>query len=61
MGKGAVYVGLLAFSLLPVWRSGLRDKMNLWEFIIGHTTFSPYEVLYVPEEYLTSKMEVSYV
>ena len=56
--KGAACVGLLALSLLPVWRSGLRDKMNFWEFVIGHTIFSPYEVLYVPEEYLTR--EVTY-
>lgn len=53
MNKGAVAVGLLAFSLLPIWRSGLRDKISLLEFVIGHTVFSPYEALYVPEEYLT--------
>jgi len=61
MSKGAVFVSLMAFSLLPIWRSGLREKMSLLEFIIGHTIWSPYDVLYVPEEYLTrgiSKMEV---
>lgn len=45
-----VSIGLLAFSLLPIWTSGLREKMTLWEWIINHTTFgAPSE--YIPEEY----------
>ena len=59
MSRGAFCVGLLAFSLLPLWSSGLRDRMSLLEFIVGHTIFSTYEALYVPEEYATR--EVSHV
>lgn len=48
-----VAFALAGFSLLPIWKSGLREDMNLWQFIIGHTTMSPYPSLYVPEEYAT--------
>ncbi len=51
--KAALIIGLGFLSFLPVWRSGLRENMNLWEFINVHTIFSPHEVTYVPEEYLT--------
>lgn len=53
MSRSAFCVGLLAFSLLPIWKSGLRENMSLIEFIVGHTIFSAYETLYVPEEYAT--------
>ena len=46
-------LALLGFSFLPIWKSGLRKNMNLWQFVIGHTTLSPWESLYVPEEYAT--------
>lgn len=59
MSRGAFCVGLLAFTLLPIWSSGLRDRMSLLEFIVGHTIFSVHETLYVPEEYWTR--EVSHV
>lgn len=53
MNKGVLVGGLLVFSLLPIWKSGLRKDMNLWQFVIGHTVMSPYPSLYVPEEYAT--------
>lgn len=37
---------LVAFSLLPIWTSGLRERMNLFEFLANHTVFGP------PAEYL---------
>jgi len=37
-------------SFLPIWRCGLRDNLNLWEWLYEHTIWgSPVE--YVPEEY----------
>lgn len=51
--RDKVLVGVLIFSLLPIWKSGIRRGMNLWEFTIGHTVFSPWPSLYVPEEYAT--------
>lgn len=51
--KAALIIGLVFLSFLPIWRSGLRENMNLYEFLIVHTIFSPYDVTYVPEEYLT--------
>ena len=51
--KGVITVGLLAASLLPVWKSGTRRGMTFWDFVIGHTVFSPWPSLYVPEEYAT--------
>ncbi|KKN48233.1 hypothetical protein LCGC14_0654950 [marine sediment metagenome] len=51
--KAVLIIGLAFLSLLPVWRSGLRENMNLFEFVMVHTIFSPYDVTYVPEEYLT--------
>ncbi len=53
MSKATILVILGALALLPVWRSGLRENMSFYEFIIAHTTFSPYDVTYVPEEYLS--------
>jgi uncharacterized membrane protein len=37
-------------SLLPIWRSGLREHMNFWEWIINHTIWGPPSE-YIPEEY----------
>jgi len=39
----------LAATLLPVWRSGGREHLNFWEFVLNHTVFGP-PVEYVPEE-----------
>ena len=53
MKKGDWGVLLLMGSILPVFRSGLRGQLTLWEFIINHTIWGP-EVEYIPEEMLTS-------
>ncbi len=41
---------LVAASFLPVWRSGLRDDMNFWQFVLNHTVWGD-KVEYIPEEY----------
>ena len=53
MTRGGWLTVLGAIGLIPVWRSGLRENMNFYEFILEHTILSPHEVTYVPEEYLT--------
>ena len=47
--KGKVLVTGLALSLLPIWRSGLREDMDLWTWILNHTVFGP------PSEYITEE------
>ncbi|MBA7608642.1 hypothetical protein ES703_15821 [subsurface metagenome] len=40
---------LVIASFLPIWRCGLRDNLNFWEWLYEHTIWgSPVE--YVPEE-----------
>lgn len=53
MNKGTFLVVLGGIGLLPVWRCGLRENLNFYEFILEHTIFSPHEVTYIPEELLT--------
>ena len=36
-------------SLIPIWRSGLQEDLNFWEFILNHTIYGP-AVEYIPEE-----------
>jgi len=49
--------GVAVLSFLPIWRSGLRENMNLWQWIANHTIFGPPSE-YVPEKYyLPSKIE----
>ena len=33
-------LGLLGFSLLPIWRSGEKRRLNLFQFVGEHTIFS---------------------
>jgi hypothetical protein len=40
---------MLAASFIPVWRSGGRANLNLWEFVGNHTVFGP-PVEYIPAE-----------
>ena len=49
-GQKAALVMTVCVSFLPVWRSGLRENMNFWQWIINHTVFGPPSE-YVPEEY----------
>jgi hypothetical protein len=49
-GKKIALVLFLGASLLPIWRSGLRENMNLWQWVNNHTIFGPASE-YVPEEY----------
>lgn len=48
--KGKVIlVSCIAFSFLPIWTSGLRERMILLEWIANHSMFGgPSE--YLPEE-----------
>ncbi len=50
--KGAALI-LLGLGFLPIWRSGLRENLNFYQFIINHTIWGP-EVEYIPEEMLTA-------
>lgn len=39
----------LMVSFLPIFRGGLRENINLWQFVKEHTVYgSP--VQYIPEE-----------
>jgi len=49
-GEKIALIGFGVFSLLPIWRSGLREKMILWEWIANHTIFGPPSE-YLPREY----------
>lgn len=49
-GKKAALVIFICASSLPIWRSGLRENMNLWQWIINHTVFGPPSE-YLPEEF----------
>ena len=45
-------IGVWAIILsltLPVFRSGGRDKLTFWEWVLNHTIYGP-PVEYVPEE-----------
>ncbi len=44
---GLVGIGIL--SLLPIFRSGGREKLNAWEWLWNHTIWGP-PVEYIPEE-----------
>ena len=52
MSKGTWLVVLGGIGLLPVWRCGLRENLNFYEFILNHTVWGP-AVEYIPEELLT--------
>ena len=41
---------VLLCSLLPVFRSGLRDELNFWQWVKEHTVWG-HPVTYIPEEY----------
>jgi len=44
-----VGVALFLASFLPIWRSGLRDSLNFWGWVLNHTVWGP-PVEYIPEE-----------
>ena len=46
-------IGLGFLAFIPIWRCGLREDLNFYQFVLEHTIFSPHPVSYVPEEYLT--------
>lgn len=48
ISKDVAVLALLA-SFLPVWRSGLREDMNFWQWTYAHTIWSP-KPQYIPEE-----------
>lgn len=56
MTKGELATVALAISLVPVWRSGGRTKLNFWEFILNHTIWGP-PIEYVPEEKYTEELK----
>lgn len=39
----------LIVSFLPAFRSGLRDRLNFWQWVYEHTIWG-HPILYVPEE-----------
>ncbi len=50
--KWALALAVVGASFLPVWRSGMRENLDLWQFIGNHTIWGP-PVAYVPEEEYT--------
>ena len=52
MSKASLLIIIGALGLVPVWRCGLRENLNFYEFILNHTIWGP-EVEYIPEEMLT--------
>ena len=55
-GEKTVLAGFAVLSLIPIWRSGLREDMNLWQWVANHTVFGPPSE-YVPEKYYIPKKE----
>lgn len=54
MTKGEkIATALVLLGFLPVWRCGLREDLNFYQFVGEHTIFSPHTVEYIPEELLT--------
>lgn len=42
--------GLLIFSFIPIWSSGLRKGLNFWQFALAHTILDRKPVQYIPQE-----------
>lgn len=47
-----IVVILIAFSFLPIWTSGLRENMTLYEWVVNHTVFGAASEYLRPEHYL---------
>jgi len=47
--KTLLLVLIIGAFTIPIFRSGLRENLTLWQFFLNHTTFGP-PVEYVPEE-----------
>lgn len=47
--KTLLGIGIVLSFTLPVFRSGLKTNLTLWEFTINHTTFGD-PVEFIPEE-----------
>ncbi len=56
-GEKIALGGFIILSFLPIWRSGLRENMILWEWIVNHTIFGPPSE-YIPEDYYLPKKSV---
>lgn len=46
--KGMIVL-LAGLSFVPIWRSGGRDNLTFWGWVINHTIWGP-PVEYIPEE-----------
>lgn len=49
ISSGMVLVLLFMSFGLPIFRSGMRENLNFWQFILNHTIWGP-PVEYIPEE-----------
>ena len=49
--NGATTLGLLLLGLtfVPVWRSGIKENLNFWQFVLNHTRWGA-PVEYLPME-----------
>lgn len=47
----------LVVSFLPIFRSGLRDRLNFWQWVWEHTIWG-HPVEYIPEEYYGDTGEI---
>ena len=51
---------VVAFFTFPAFRSGNREGLSMWEWIVNHTVYGP-PVEYVPEESYLKELEGTYL
>ena len=44
-----IVAAVAAATFLPIFRSGLQDGLNFWQWFLNHTVWGP-PVEYIPEE-----------
>jgi len=49
LSKTLLVWGIVLAFTLPVWRSGLKSNLTLWQFIVNHTVFGD-EPEFIPKE-----------
>lgn len=47
---GTVLLTGFLLSFLPVWKSGGKENLNLWQFVENHLMIGDEGPMYVPEE-----------
>ena len=47
--RGLAVLTIIAFFTVPIFRSGSRSELTMWQWLKNHTVYGP-PVAYVPEE-----------